>query len=79
MCHNQSNHNGQSEQIEISQGANESFASDWLIKWREFSTPITTERGKIKPMQSRITFDNQLKIALMNSVVCLANIATLTT
>ena len=39
------------------------FASDWLRGWREFSRPIT-ERSKAKPMQSRITFDTQLKIAL---------------
>ena len=40
-----------------------SFASDWLRGWREFSRPIT-ERSKAKPMQSRITFDTQLKIAV---------------
>ena len=40
-----------------------SFASDWLRGWREFSKPIT-KRSKAKPMQSRITFDTQLKIAL---------------
>ena len=32
--------------------------------WREFSKPIT-ERSEAKPMQSRITFDTQLKIALI--------------
>ena len=40
-----------------------SFASDWLRGWREFSRPIT-ERSEAKPMQSRITFDTKLKIAL---------------
>ena len=40
-----------------------SFTSDWLRGWREFSRPIT-EHSKAKPMQSRITFDTQLKIAL---------------
>ena len=41
-----------------------SFASDWLRGWREFSRPIT-EHSKAKPMQSRITFDTQLKITLI--------------
>ena len=40
-----------------------SFASDWLRGWREFSRPITMH-SEPKPMQSRITFDTQLKIAL---------------
>ena len=40
-----------------------SFASDWLKKWREISKPIT-ECSTPKPMQSRITFDTQLIIAL---------------
>ena len=40
-----------------------SFVSDWLSKWHEFSRPIT-ERSKEKPIQSRITFDTRLKIAL---------------
>ena len=40
-----------------------SFASDWLRKSCEFSGPIT-ERRKEKPMQSQITFDTQLKIAV---------------
>ena len=44
-----------------------SFASDWLRGWREFSRPIT-ERRKAKPMQSRITFDTQLKITLIKAV-----------
>ena len=42
------------------------FVSDWLSRWREFSGPIT-ERSEAKPMQSRITFDTQLKIALLLS------------
>ena len=41
-----------------------SFEPDWLSRWREFCRPIT-ERSKAKPIQSRITFDTQLKIALM--------------
>ena len=40
-----------------------SFASDLLRRWREFSRRIT-EPSKAKPMQSRITFDTELKIAL---------------
>ena len=57
-----------------------SFASDWLRGWREFSRPIT-ERSKAKPMQSRITFDTRLKIALCAMIVvvvasiCLASLA----
>ena len=38
-----------------------SFASDWWRKWCEYSDPIT-ERSKAKPVQSRITFDTQLKL-----------------
>ena len=41
------------------------FASDWLIKWREFSGPIT-EQSKAKLMQSRITFDAQVKTPLVS-------------
>ena len=41
-----------------------SFESDWLRGWREFSRLIT-ERSEAKPMQSRTTFDTQLKIALI--------------
>ena len=44
-----------------------SFASDWLKKWPEISRPIT-ERSVAKPMQSRITFDTQLKITLYLSI-----------
>ena len=45
-----------------------SFASDWLRGWREFSRPIT-ERSKSKPIQFRITFDTQLKIALIQTTL----------
>ena len=38
------------------------FAFDWLREWREFSRPIT-ERRKAKPIESRIAFDTQFKIA----------------
>ena len=41
------------------------FASDWLIEWREFSGPIT-EQSKVKLMQSRITFDAQVKTSLVS-------------
>ena len=44
-----------------------SFASYRLRGWREFSRPIT-ERSKAKPMQSRITFDTQLKIAIKHQI-----------
>ena len=40
-----------------------SFAFNWLREWRKFSLPIR-ERIKAKPMQSRITFEPQLKTAL---------------
>jgi len=33
------------------------FTSDWMIKWREFSKPIT-QHGNSKPTQMRITFDH---------------------
>ena len=39
-----------------------SFASDWLRERRTFLRPIT-ERGKAKPIQSRITYDTPFKIA----------------
>ena len=45
-----------------------SFASDWLKKWREISRPIT-ELSNAKPMQSRITFDTQLKNTLLLNYV----------
>ena len=41
-----------------------SFESDWLREKRESSGPIT-ERSETKPMRSWITFNAQLKIALM--------------
>ena len=40
------------------------FTSDWLRKWREFFKPIT-ERSNAKPKQTRITFNTQVKIALI--------------
>ena len=43
-----------------------SFSFYWLREWREFFGPIT-ERSKAKPLQSRITFDAQLKMTI-NSV-----------
>ena len=43
-----------------------SFASDWLGRWREISKAVT-KRSKAKPMQPRITFDTQLKIALLSN------------
>ena len=53
-----------------------SFVSDWLRGWREFSKPII-ERSEAKPMQSRITFDTQMKIALkpplIDSSFCMSN------
>ena len=52
-----------SDQVAIGFG----FASDWLRGWREFCRPIT-QRSKAKPMQSRITFDTQLKIALTAAI-----------
>ena len=39
------------------------FASHWLRKWREFCQPIT-ERRNVKPKQTRVTVDIQLKTAL---------------
>ena len=39
-----------------------------MREWREFSRPITV-RSKAKPIQSRITFDTQLKIALSRFIV----------
>ena len=38
-----------------------SFASDWLIRWRELSRPIR-EQNKAKPMQYLITFLAKLEI-----------------
>ncbi len=39
------------------------FTSDWLRKWRDGFKPIT-KRSNAKPMQTRITFDTQVKTAL---------------
>ena len=38
--------------------------------WHKFSRPII-ERSKAKPMQSRITFDTHLKIALYRGLRCI--------
>ena len=46
------------------------FTSGWLRKWREFFTPIT-ERSNAKPKQTRITFDTQVKMALMMIITLL--------
>ena len=40
------------------------FESGWSRKWRKFSGPILY-RNKAKPKQSWITFDTELKIALL--------------
>ena len=40
-----------------------SHASDWLRGWCQFPRPIT-ERSNAHTLQSRITFDTRLKIAL---------------
>lgn len=39
-------------------------ASDWLRRWYDFSRPIT-KRIKGRPKQCQITFENQLKMALI--------------
>ncbi len=52
------------ERITISFG----FTSDWLKKWRESFKPIT-EGTNAKPMQTRITFDTQVKTALLEKVI----------
>ena len=39
-----------------------SFASDWLRGRRKYCGPIAIQ-SEVKPKQSRITFDTQLKIA----------------
>lgn len=49
-----------------------SFAFDWLREWREFPGPIK-EESRAKPMQSRISFETQLKIAL-NEMSCVDHI-----
>ena len=40
------------------------FSFDWLRKWREFFKPIT-KLSYAKPNQTRITFDFQVKMALV--------------
>jgi len=40
------------------------LASDWTTKWREFFEPIA-QRDNAKPKQIRITFDTQVKTALV--------------
>ena len=40
-----------------------SFASDSLRDWRKFSGPIT-KRNEAKQLQSRVTFNTELKIAV---------------
>ena len=42
------------------------FTSDWLRKWREFFKPIT-ERSNAKPKLMQITFDTQVKTALIEN------------
>ena len=50
-----------------------SFASDLLREWSEFLW--TNHRtSKAKPTQSQITFNTQLKIALLNFLSCLAKL-----
>ncbi len=50
------------------------FTSDWLRKWREIFKPITTRSVKseicsnAKPMQTRITFDTQVKTPLQETL-----------
>ena len=39
-------------------------SSDWLRGWRKFSGPIT-EQSLVNQEQSRITFETQLKTALL--------------
>lgn len=38
------------------------FESDWLREWLESSRPVT-ERSRAKPMQSWVTFDDEMEIA----------------
>lgn len=45
------------------------FASDLLRGWCKISGPIT-EHTQVKPLQSWIIFDTQLKIALSRAVPC---------
>ena len=43
------------------------FASHWLRKWREYCQPIT-EQSNAKPNETRISFDTQLKAALLTFI-----------
>ncbi len=40
------------------------FSSDWLRKWREIFKPIT-KHSNAKPKQTQLTFDTQVKTALV--------------
>ena len=40
------------------------FTSDWLTKWREFLFKPITKRTNVKPKQTQISVDTQLKISL---------------
>ncbi len=42
------------------------FSPDWLRKWREIFKPITKRRNA-KTKQTQLTFDNQVKTALVHS------------
>ena len=46
------------------------LAYDWFRKWREFLEPIR-ERSKVKPKQTQIIFDTQLKTALVRLIILL--------
>ena len=59
MCKRLQARENASDQVAIGFG----FGSDWLRRWHEFSGPIMG-RTEAKPMQSRITLDTQVKIAL---------------
>ena len=43
------------------------FVSHWLRKWHDFFRPITGQ-SKAKPKQARITFDTQVKTALISNL-----------
>ena len=44
------------------------FTSDWWRKWREFFKPIT-EHSKATQKKTQLTFNNQLKTALIAMLV----------
>ena len=44
------------------------FESDWLREWCEFLLD-QSQRSKAKPMQSQMTFDTYLRIALNFSIL----------